>query len=301
MQIPDDFLKGEIRNSFYVENMMKSVWAAQIEVLNEVDKLCKKHGIQYFADWGTLLGAVRHKGFIPWDDDVDITMKRPDYERFCQIAEKELDGIVIYNIYTKDDCDRLTTRVVNGTRIRFDDEFLAKYHGSPWVVGLDLFPLDFIGPSDEEDEMRCQMMRIVDFFSNNMDDGTAEEIVQSAKQIEQMCGVTFDYNAPLKRQMLKLIDRLARMFTDEESDRIALMIDHAGPRPLDVYPKEYYSEAIMMPFEYTTIPVPVGYDAILRQKYGDDYMTPRVGAASHNYPFYMQQKRELYSQLGIKI
>ena len=58
MQIPDNFLKGEIRNSFYVENMMKSVWAAQIEVLNEVDKLCKKHGIQYFADWGTLLGAV---------------------------------------------------------------------------------------------------------------------------------------------------------------------------------------------------------------------------------------------------
>ena len=72
MRVPDNFLEGEIRNSFYVESMMKKVWAAQLEVLHEIDRICKKHNITYFADWGTLLGAVRHKGFIPWDDDMDI-------------------------------------------------------------------------------------------------------------------------------------------------------------------------------------------------------------------------------------
>ena len=56
-----------------------------------------------------------------------------------------------------------------------------------------------------------------------------------------------------------------------------------------------------MPFEYTTIPVPVGYDAILKQKYGENYMTPIIANSSHEYPFYKKQKRELYSQMGIKI
>ena len=84
MRVPDDFLEGEIRNSFYVESMMKKVWAAQLEVLNEIDRICKKHNITYFADWGTLLGTVRHKGFIPWDDDMDITMKRQDYIKFAR-------------------------------------------------------------------------------------------------------------------------------------------------------------------------------------------------------------------------
>ena len=89
MRVPDNFLEGEIRNSFYVESMMKKVWAAQLEVLHEIDRICKKHNITYFADWGTLLGAVRHKGFIPWDDDMDITMKRQDYIKFCEVFPKE--------------------------------------------------------------------------------------------------------------------------------------------------------------------------------------------------------------------
>ena len=92
MNVPESFFKGEIRNSFYVEKLMKKVWAAQLEVLHDVDMLCKKHNIQYFADYGTLLGAVRHKGFIPWDDDMDISMKREDYTKFCEIAQKELAG-----------------------------------------------------------------------------------------------------------------------------------------------------------------------------------------------------------------
>ena len=86
MNIPDGFLEGEIRNSFYVETMMKKTWAAQLKVLSVVDEICKKNNIQYFADWGTLLGAVRHKGYIPWDDEMDITMKLDVYTKFCSIV-----------------------------------------------------------------------------------------------------------------------------------------------------------------------------------------------------------------------
>lgn len=83
---------------------MKRAWAAELEVLSEIDKICKKHNIQYFADWGTLLAAVRHEGFIPWDDDLDITMKREDYHRFMEIAQTELpEGFFAYDFRNHDD------------------------------------------------------------------------------------------------------------------------------------------------------------------------------------------------------
>lgn len=106
MQIPEGYLEGEIRDGFYIESMMKKTWAAQMKVLMEVDRVCKKNGIQYFADWGTL-GAVRHHGFVPWDDDMDITMKRPDYNKFCSIAEKEMPGYNIVNIHTDEGWEAL--------------------------------------------------------------------------------------------------------------------------------------------------------------------------------------------------
>ena len=88
-EFTEEYFKGEEREGFYVEEMMKRAWAAQIEVLEIIDRFCKKYQMQYFADWGTLLGAVRHKGFIPWDDDIDIVMKRADYNRFMRIFNEE--------------------------------------------------------------------------------------------------------------------------------------------------------------------------------------------------------------------
>ena len=100
MNIPEGYLNGEIRDGFYVESTMKKAWAAEIEVLNEVDRICRQYDIQYFADWGTLLGTIRHKGFVPWDDDMDITMKREDYTRFCQIVQQEQGNLEIINFHT---------------------------------------------------------------------------------------------------------------------------------------------------------------------------------------------------------
>lgn len=303
MKVPEGFLEGEIRSSFYIEREMKKAWAAQLEVLHEVDRVCKKYNIQYFADWGTLLGAVRHKGFIPWDDDMDITMKRPDYTKFCMIAPEEMKGYNIVNIHTEPGWDSMLTRIVNGKRIRFDKEHLEKFHGCPWVVGLDIFPLDYVAPTKEEDEYQCQLIQVVEVFGKTLAEADCndETVKKAAGDIEKMFGVKFTEELPLSVQLLKLGERLSMMYTEESSSQLALMADHAGPRPADVYPKEYYSESIDMPFEYTTIPVPVEYDAILRQKYGQDYMLPLVGRTNHEYPFYMKQKRVLYSQMGIKI
>jgi len=301
MNIPGGYLNGEIRDGFYVESTMKKAWAAEIEVLNEVDRICRQHDIQYFADWGTLLGTIRHKGFVPWDDDMDITMKREDYTRFCQIVRQEQGELEIINFHTDPEWKDMLSRVINGRSVNYTEEHLRKYHGFPYVAGLDIFPLDYVAPTEEEDKLQCSMISIVEAFSANIRNNTAtpEEIEKTTKDIEQMCGVKFNNLEPLATQLLKLGERLSMMYTDEESQAVALMGDHAGPRPLDVYPKEYYSESIYMPFEYTTIPVPVGYEKILIQKYGENYMIPYLGGTNHEYPFYRKQQREVYRQMGI--
>lgn len=301
MNIPGGYLNGEIRDGFYVESTMKKAWAAEIEVLNEVDRICRQHDIQYFADWGTLLGTIRHKGFVPWDDDMDITMKREDYTRFCQIVRQEQGELEIINFHTDPEWKDMLSRVINGRSVNYTEEHLRKYHGFPYVAGLDIFPLDYVAPTEEEDKLQCSMISIVEAFSANIRNNTAtpEEIEQTTKDIEQMCGVKLNNLEPLATQLLKLGERLSMMYTDEESQAVALMGDHAGPRPLDVYPKEYYSESIYMPFEYTTIPVPVGYEKILIQKYGENYMIPYLGGTNHEYPFYRKQQREVYRQMGI--
>ena len=74
--------KDEYRWDFLVDGKRKRIWETELDMLRLLDKLCKENNLKYFAEFGTLLGAVRHKGFIPWDDDIDVVMMRDDYKNY---------------------------------------------------------------------------------------------------------------------------------------------------------------------------------------------------------------------------
>ena len=100
MEFSKDFFKREVKCGFEIPEMMKRAWAAELEVLEVVKNVCEKNNIQYFADWGTLLGAVRHQGFIPWDDDIDICLKREEYNRLIKVLPRDLpEGFVMAGMY----------------------------------------------------------------------------------------------------------------------------------------------------------------------------------------------------------
>ena len=81
-----DFFREEERCGYLITEKMKRVWAVQLAMVDEVERICRKYGLRYFADSGTLIGAVRDRGYIPWDDDIDLAMLREDYDRFVKVA-----------------------------------------------------------------------------------------------------------------------------------------------------------------------------------------------------------------------
>ena len=137
------FFSDEVRDGFYLSEMMKRFWGAQMVVLREIEKICERHSIKYFADMGTLLGAVRHKGFIPWDDDLDISMLRDDWESFFKYAKDELpEGYIVFSAESNQEYGLALGRIVNGGTINTEKSHLEKFCGCPYVAGVDVFPLD---------------------------------------------------------------------------------------------------------------------------------------------------------------
>ena len=103
MEFPQNYFCAEVRDDFEIPAMMKRAWAAELEVLSVIADVCERHHLQYFADYGTLLGAVRHKGFIPWDDDIDICMLREDYMELIRVLPDELpQGFCMAGMYARE-------------------------------------------------------------------------------------------------------------------------------------------------------------------------------------------------------
>lgn len=296
MQFPKCFFDDEVRDGFYVNGMMKRCWSAQLEVLSEVDKICRRHGIRWFADCGTLLGAVRHGGFIPWDDDLDICMLRADYERFQKVAGRELPEGYDIRDYHDEDCWDLLLRINNSVYLNLSDERLEKYHGFPFIAGIDIFPLDFI-PEDPDEAETWQTIATHIFFLTAREDlesgsGMSRETGLLLRQAEQLCGRKLDHKRPVKIQLYDLMTGIFSAYKDRETGDAVLTPYwlHDGSHR---YSAEWFRKSIEIPFECGTIRAPHMYDAVLRTEYGTGYMSPVHHGGVHEYPYYEDQERML--------
>ncbi len=306
MRFEEAFFQGETIEDFYVRPMVKRAWAAQLEILQEINAICKRHNIMYFAEWGTMLGAVRHHGIIPWDDDIDIGMKRGDYERFLYFAEKELpQDLRIVNPYTEEKYGEIMTRITNGPNIDLSNTFLQKYHGCPYVVGIDIFPRDFLVRSKEQQELQCQLLIAANLLAKNWnnDEISDQEKQESFDALLEFVGMKKDENIPIAQQLYQLSDRLCALYGDADADEITQLCEYATKKHFHM-PKEWYASTIDMPFGDITIPVPVGYDGILRIYYGENYMTPVKVWGTHDYPFFKNQEemlKDYFAERGMEL
>ena len=144
------FFESEIRQGYQITSEAKRLWAVELELLRELDRVCKKLGLKYFLDSGTLLGAVRDGHFIPWDDDIDVIMLREDYNKLVEDAGKSFEEDYFFQCaYT----DTLYFRGHAQLRKKGTCAMLpyeAKHVKFDQGIFIDIFVLDGIAPSKEE-------------------------------------------------------------------------------------------------------------------------------------------------------
>ena len=268
-----DIEKDEIRSGFLVTTDRKKIWNKEIELLLEVDRICKKHDIKYFAFFGTMLGAARHKGFIPWDDDIDVAMMRPDYMRFLDVAKQEIKSPYFFkNIYTDN-------RIFHFSKLMDDTtsaiEFLNEKNIHQGMF-VDIFPLDVVHDGTKRAEIIDAMCR--ELWMCFL---TPDLVVEGLKN-----GVTTNVNRHTLERIIELPIR-ERMKTYED-----FCLNHfddsseIGLQPpfwcgdFGKYPKEWFKEVLYMDFETIKVPLASEYESILAVDY-NDWRVPKNVPSSH--------------------
>ncbi len=276
IEIPEDFLKEEERCGYLVTNKMKKVWVVEMDMLAQIQRVCKKYNLTYFADSGTLLGAIRHKGFIPWDDDIDLVMPRKDYDKLIEVADKEFaHPLFMQTCYSDPYYVREHAQLRNSETTGYlEGEETEKFNRGLFI---DIFPIDnlpdnktllkiYIKRINFKWKLICERKRgktsdrkFIGLFANTIM-STYFKIFGFAhcfRKYEKYC-------AKYKNKRTKLV-----------SD-----IQYAKGREKNIWQRDWYISGQEVPFEFMTINIPNGYDGRLRREYGE-YMVMSKAPSVH--------------------
>lgn len=260
---------------------LRELQQAQLHILREIDAFCRAHEIPYFLGEGTLLGAVRHQGFIPWDDDLDLLMKRADYERFLALAQEKFPaGYAMQHATTVAGywSPILKVRRITGTfppHLRQQHIAHLTDDNGPYV---DIFPMEYL-PKQDSVTQRIQSTKL--------------RMLRGMLSLK--CGLFPPQS--LAGRILKVASRFCSVPWLHRRLEHTVKTFGATPRPFigtlssyhpyrcQIVPAEVYAQTKMVSFEGGSYPIPAGYDCLLRTIYGD-YMTlppPEERVAKHYF------------------
>lgn len=255
----------------YVDDTIKKVRSIQIRLLKAVDTVCSKHGLQYFAIYGTLLGTIRNAGYVPWDDDIDIAMPRCDYERFLHIVqtEKEIDpSIFLQNMYTDNDIffgGYSKLRYSESTGI-FKRDYKHRCNQGVWI---DIFPLDNRIADSRKWSRQYRRIRYIQklmyYKVYKKDRQYADDFHLSFfdKTVSKVCR----WNT-----LCDSLDKVLRKYNDSECAEVAISARMISESRMVSMNNRCFEDYELRRFENVGIRIPVLYKECLDKFYGYNYM-----------------------------
>ncbi|WP_314731694.1 LicD family protein [Oribacterium parvum] len=303
MEFPKEFFLDEVREGFYVPAMMKRAWAAEIEILFEIDKICENHGLHYCIDYGTLLGAIRHRGFIPWDDDIDIMMMREDYEIFSKVANAELpEELSFCSIMDKSNYE-LTSHVKHN-KMLISSKALGKYHNYLYGAGVDIFPYDRLSTDPKKEKNRMELFDALCILASlpSTDEKYITVFEYETKKVEKLLGIKLQYSPNYRKELLQLLKNCVQKFNQDGGHKIASLPDLTLYKDMGkgVFEDSWFGADSFMNFEFLSLPAPKEYFAVIKNKYHDYGLMKKDGGA-HNYPLYKKIEAEYMKGIGGKL
>lgn len=251
---------------------MEDIQKVSLNILKQIAAVCEKKGFRYTLAYGTLIGAIRHKGFIPWDDDIDIQMPRPDYERFLQhMVDHPLPNLKIFNHKYVKGYPLGISRIAD-MRYKIEEKILKDH--CDMGIFVDIYPIDGLSNTYDgakkaytiTDKPRANLLRIIDKKQNKIE---FKQILTDPRYF--ISNIILHFKG-LSRVQMEL-ERAARIFPFEDNKYVG--IPNWNWIKL-VYKREWYENFIKAPFEDSEFFISKYYDDILRAEYGDYMQLPPV-------------------------
>ncbi|WP_438348857.1 LicD family protein [Paenibacillus sp. FA6] len=260
------------------DEQLKKLQKEMLSLLIEVDRICNKHNIRYFLSYGTLIGAIRHHGFIPWDDDIDIEMLREDYDKFNEICEHELDTskFLLQNQQTDKYYNWVygKLKLKNTSFIRSGQEHLKQKDG----IFIDIFPLDNLTSNKIKQKIPMLMSKICR--------KVLWAPIGKKTLTNPISKIIFSILSYIPRKFVIFIfDYFAKLYNKRDS---RFLVSHNYMSGY-IFEREWFEKRIMVEFEGHTFYAPMKYDHILRSIYGDYMELPPVEKRQgHTYASYIR-------------
>lgn len=265
--ISKNFLKPETRCGFYVDEKRKKIWTVELDLLMELDRVCKKYNLKYFLNGGTLLGAIRHKGFVPWDDDIDVAMLRGDYEKFKEVATIEFSNPYFIQTPNTDPGYYFSYIKLRNSRTS-DISIPFRYEKFNQGIAIDIFVFD----NCLKEEMESINKTVAEMIADN----SAYMRKSNPNPTEEDLRRINNHSGKNPMDVCDQLTQIAKKYANIETENVCDILSIVYDVDRRIWNRQVFDKVVYKSFEGFEFPVPWQYDVFLSTLYKNYMEFPPV-------------------------